>query len=113
MTDKQINKWLRRRFSPLGWLLLLYYGLMTLLTSLTAWVDMAKQSFWAFAAGDFSSHIDWNQINGNAWGYIAAMLVGFAVLHAWKGSTFWTQEVLRKEKNMTQDALAEKLCVTR
>ena len=100
MTDKQINKWLRRRFSPLGWLLLLYYGLMTLLTSLTAWVDMAKQSFWAFAAGDFSGHIDWNQINGNAWGYIAAMFVGFAVLDAWKGKDYWKKTLLLREKPM-------------
>ena len=25
MTDKQINKWLRRRFSQIGWVLLFYY----------------------------------------------------------------------------------------
>ena len=31
MTDKQINKWLRRRFSPCGWLLIGYYVLMNLL----------------------------------------------------------------------------------
>lgn len=100
MTDKQINKWLRRRFSPIGWLLLLYYGLMTLLTSLTAFTDMAKQSLWAFAAGDFSGSIDWGAINGNAWGYIAAMLVGFAVLTVWKGSTYWKQEVFARENPM-------------
>lgn len=100
MTDKQINKWLRRRFSVIGWILLLFYGLMTLLTSLTAATDMVKQFLWAMAAGDYSGSVNWDLINSNAWGYIAAMLVGFAVLHAWKGSTFWTQEVLRKEKNM-------------
>ena len=27
MTDKQINKWLRRQFSPIGWVLVVYYGL--------------------------------------------------------------------------------------
>lgn len=100
MTDKQINRWLRRRFSALGWLLLLYYGLMTLLTSLTASIDVAKQSLWSFAAGDFSGSIDWDVINGNAWGYIAAILVGFAVLDAWKGSTYWKQSVFRKEAPM-------------
>lgn len=100
MTDKQINRWLRRRFSPVGWLLLLYYGLMTLLTSLTALTDLAKQSLWAFAAGDFSGSIDWAAINGNAWGYLASMLVGFAVLSAWKGGTYWRQEVFAKEKPM-------------
>lgn len=100
MTDKQINKWLRRRFSKIGWLLLLYYGLLTLMTSLTATADVIKQSLWAFAAGDFSGSINWDAINANAWGYIAAMLVGFAILDAWKGSSYWKQELLVKEKTM-------------
>lgn len=101
MTDKQINRWLRRRFSPIGWLLLLYYGLMTLTTSITAAADAAEQSLWSFAAGDFSGSINWDVINANAWGYIAAILVGFAVLDAWKGSSYWKQELLVKEKPMT------------
>lgn len=100
MTDKQINKWLRRRFSKIGWLLLLYYGLMTLLTSLTAAADVAKQSLWSFAAGDFSGSINWDAVNANAWGYIAAILVGFSILDAWKGSSYWKQELLVKEKSM-------------
>ena len=100
MTDKQINRWLRRRFSGIGWLLLLYYGLMTLLANLTAFVDVAKQSIWSFAAGDFSGFINWDVINANAWGYIAAMLVGFAILHAWKGSDYWKQELFVKEAPM-------------
>ena len=96
MTDKQINRWLRRRFSQIGWILLLYYGLMYLLTSVTAAADVAKQHLWSFAAGDFSGLVDWNAVNGNAWGYIAAILVGFGILDAWKGKDFWKQEVFRK-----------------
>lgn len=100
MTDKQINRWLRRRFSPIGWLLLIYCGIMTLLTSLTTLTDLIKQYFWAFAAGDFSGQIDWDILYGNAWGYIAAMLTGFAILSAWKGNTCWKQEILAKEAPM-------------
>lgn len=100
MTDKQINRWLRRRFSPIGWLLLIYYGVMTLLTSLTTLTDLIKQYFWAFAAGDFSGQIDWDVLYGNAWGYVAAMLVAFVILSAWKGSTYWKQEILAKEAPM-------------
>lgn len=100
MTDKQINQWLRRRFSRIGWMLLLCYGLMTLLTSLTVFTDMAQQSLWAFAAGDFSGTLDWNRINGNAWGYLAAILVCFALLDAWKGSGYWRQEILVKGNTM-------------
>lgn len=106
MTDKQINRWLRRRFSTIGWLLLLYYGLMTLLANLTAFVDVAKQSMWSFAAGDYSGFINWDAINANAWGYIAAMLVGFAILHAWKGSDYWKQELFVKEASMRGKTMA-------
>lgn len=100
MTDRQINRWLRRRFSAIGWLLILYYGLMTLLTSVTAATDAASQQLWNMAAGDFSGSLDWNRINSNAWGYIAAIAVGFAILDAWKGRDFWKQEVLVKTAPM-------------
>lgn len=100
MTDKQINRWLRRRFSAVGWILLLYYGLMILLTSVTTATDAAAQQLWAFAAGDFGGSIDWSRINSNAWGYLAAILTGFAILDAWKGSGFWKQEVLVREAPM-------------
>ena len=100
MTDKQINRWLRHRFSAVGWILLLYYGLLTLLTGMTMCLDMAAMSIRSFAAGDLSGRIDWTVIEGNAWGYIAAILVGFALLDAWKGKVFWHQEVLAKENTM-------------
>ena len=100
MTDKQINRWLRRRFSPIGWLLLLYYGLMTLLVSVTNLTDLIKQHFWAFAAGDFSGDINWDAVYGNARGYIAAILTGFAILSAWKGRGYWKEEILAKERAM-------------
>ena len=100
MTDKQINKWLRRRFSPIGWVLLFLYGLMTALTSLTAFADIAKQTLWSFAAGDFSGTVNWDAINANAWGYIASIFVGFVLLDAWKGSSYWYQALRQREKPM-------------
>ena len=100
MTDKQINRWLRRQFSPIGWLLVVYYGLMTLLTSVTLAVDAARESLWATASGDFSGNLNWDKIYSNGWGYIAAILVCFAVFHAWKGNTYWKQEILAREKRM-------------
>ena len=100
MTDKQINGWLRRQFSCVGWILLLYYGIVTLLSYATVLVETAKQSLRFFAAGDFSGSLDWDRISANAWGYIAALLVGFAILAAWKGSGYWKQEIFAKEKSM-------------
>ncbi len=110
MTDKQINRWLRRRFSCVGWLLLLYYGLMTLLASVTAATDAVGQFLQSFAAGDFTGSVDWTRINSNAWGYIAAILAGFAILDAWKGSAFWKQEVLAKEAPMNLRTFLCMLC---
>lgn len=98
MTDKQINAWLRRRFSPIGWLLLSYYGLMTLLTFVAIAADAAGQSLWAFAAGDFSGNLDWNRLYSNGWGYVAAIVVSAALLHAWKGSAYWKQELFKKSR---------------
>ena len=100
MTDKQINGWLRRQFSYVGWTLLLYYGIMTVLSYATVGVETAKQSLQSFAAGDFSGSLNWDRITGNAWGYIAAMLVGFVIVSAWKGSAYWKQEIFVKEKSM-------------
>ena len=110
MTDRQINRWLRRRFSAVGWLLLLYYGLMTLLTSVTAAADAAGQTLWAFAAGDYFGSIDWDLINSNAWGYIASIAVGFAILDAWKGRDFWKQEVFAREAPMKGKTFLCMLC---
>ena len=100
MTDKQINKWLRRRFSAIGWMLLFLYGVMTVLTSLTVFTDMAKQALRSFTAGDFSGSINWDAINANAWGYIGTILVGFAILDAWKGGSYWKQTLTQKKKPM-------------
>ncbi|MEF2837015.1 MAG: type II CAAX endopeptidase family protein [Oscillospiraceae bacterium] len=105
MTDKQINRWLRRHFSAVGWVLVLYYGLMTLTTSITAVTDMAAQ---LLESGGIL--LDWEKINGNAWGYIAALLVGFAILDAWKGSRFWRQEVFAKENSMRVGVFLTLLC---
>lgn len=110
MTDKQINRWLRRRFSLVGWLLLGFYGLMTLMTAITVVTDTARQYLWAFAAGDFSGSLDYDRITGNAWGYIVTILMGFALLDAWKGRNFWRQEVFHKESSMRIPTFLCMLC---
>ena len=109
MTDKQINRWLRRRFSVVGWLLVIYYGFMTLITSITVVTDMAVQFLESFP-GIPGGIIDWDRINGNAWGYIAAMLVAYAVMDAWKGSGFRKQELFAREAPMRLGVFLSVLC---
>ncbi len=105
MTDKQINQWLRRQFSQIGWVLLAYYSLMTVLAMLAMALDSAQQLLWSFAAGQYTGGVDMDALMGNAWGYILTIAVGFAVLLAWKGSRYWRQELLIREQPMTRRIL--------
>lgn len=105
MNDKQINKFLRRQFTKVGWILILYYLLMNVLASLGMILEMAKQSIWSFAAGDFRMDLDIDAIAGNAWGYILTILVGIVLLHAWKGPDYWKEEILAKESPITPGKL--------
>lgn len=107
MEEKQINKWLRRRFTGIGWTLIGYYLIMNILAMLAVVLDTAQQMLLAFAVGDLGRGIDTEAIMGNAWGYILAIAVGLVILHAWKGRDYWS-EVLAKEKPM---APAVFLCV--
>lgn len=100
MTDKQINKWLRHRFSAVGWILVGYYVLMNLLASLAIFLEEGKQLLWSFAWGDYRTEPDLDAIYGNAWGYILTILVGLAILSAWKGRDYWKREILARESGM-------------
>jgi hypothetical protein len=100
MTDKQINQWLRRQFSAVGWILILYYGLVTFTTSLTSVTDMLCQMLESLPGGILNLAPDWERINANAWGYIAAVLVAFAILDAWKGRSFRKNEIFAREAPM-------------
>ena len=110
MTDKQINRYLRRRFTVVGWILVLYYGLTTLTTYLTTFTDMAKQMLASFPAGMFGNDFDWDLIYSNGWGYVAATLVGFAILDAWKGSRFRREEIFAKAAPMRFGVFVSFLC---
>ncbi|MDO5400858.1 MAG: type II CAAX endopeptidase family protein [Eubacteriales bacterium] len=91
MTDKQINKWLRRRFSPIGWVLLAYFAILFLLTNLAAVLDEA-----AFLLRGMVP--DWDVMMGNGWGYILTILAGAVVLISWKGGEYWKNELFHQEK---------------
>lgn len=101
MEEKQINKWLRRRFSVVGWTLTVYYLILNLLVTLAVALDAVSQMLWNRALGDFRSGVDLDAIMGNAWGYLLTIAVGLVILNAWKGPDYWKSEILVKEKSMT------------
>lgn len=111
MNDKKINKWLRRRFAPLGWALVGYHVIMTLLVSAAMLADEIGGYLRALAQGDFRYIPDMDALAGNGWGYILAAAAALVILYAWKGGDFWGGEVLRKEKPMRPGIFACMLCL--
>ena len=111
MTDKQIKGWLRRRFTQVGWVLVIYYFLMTVLSMIAMMGEAANQMLSAWRMGDFSGKYDEGAIFGNAWGYIVSIAVGFVILHGWKGPEYWRREVLVKERKMTVPVFFAILCL--
>ena len=112
MTDKQIDRWLRRQFSAIGWVLIGYYLLVNGLTALSMiWEalrqvreQMEQSRFWW-------TDLDLEAMASNAWGYIVAIAVLFLILYAWKGSRYWREDILAKEKRMRAGVFFPVLCM--
>lgn len=96
MTEKQINKWLRKRFSPLGWTLMIYYGMMNVLV-MTA---MLRDAVGSILSNPSGGGPDISVLIGNGWGYLMAVAAGFAILYAWKGPDFFTGSLIAKARPM-------------
>ncbi len=111
MTDKQINSWLRRRFSMTGWVLIGYYVLMNLLCVIAMAWEAGNQLLMNLRSGSFPFDFNPDALMDNGWGYVAAIGVLFFVLHGWKGPEFWKKEVFRKEKSMKSGVFAAVLCL--
>lgn len=94
--EKQVRRWLRRRFTAVGWSLVIYYGMMNLLVMAAMLGDIARAAFregslWAWDGSDL--------IN-NAWGYITAMLAGLTILYGWKGPDFFGRALIARKRKM-------------
>lgn len=112
MTDKQINKWLRRQFSLIGWVLIGYYLLVNGLSMLAMlWEALEQMKNLIGQSWDWWTQLDVEAISSNAWGYIVAIAVLFLILHAWKGPRYWRAEILVKENPMRVGVLLSVLCM--
>lgn len=112
MTEKEINKLLRRRFGVAGWTLLIYYGIMNVTVILTMLAQAAADVLKAVGTGKMP---DPQRIiagvSGNAWGYLCAAAVGLVILVGWKGLPFVGREIWQSEKRMRPSSFAAILCV--
>ena len=112
MTEKQINKWLRRQFSPVGWTLIGFGTLMNLLVMVTMGVDLARQALWNVSTGNFLTDFDWNTVWNNGWGYIAANVTIFVILVGWKGKGYWGRILKRKAQRMNVRTVFTMMCLS-
>lgn len=110
MEEKQINRWLRRQFTTVGWTLVAYYGIMNILVALAMTMESLKGflfTVWGHSYGQFNPDAVWN----NAWGYILAIFVGAVVLYAWKGGDYWRTEIFARKKSMTAGVFLCLMCL--
>ena len=101
MEEKQIRKWLRRRFSPVGWTMVGYYLILNVLVMIAMVSDTARQMLEGLAAGDLYGRLDESALMNNGWGYLAAVGVGLTILYGWKGPDYFRDVLAKKQRPMT------------
>lgn len=94
--EKQIRRWLRRRFTAVGWTLVIYYGMMYILATTAVYGDMAK----AVLHGKSLFDLDVSELMSNGWGYITAVLAGLVILYGWKGPDFFGGKLIERKGKM-------------
>ena len=113
MEEKQIRKYLRRCFRPLGWSLVGYYFIMNTMVILTMAADAGGRVLQALSKGRPVLPQDKmaEAVSGNAWGYLAAIAIAITVLLAWKGWDFFRDEIFFKRRRMGFVTFAAIVCV--
>ncbi len=113
MEEKQIRRYLRRQFRPLGWSLVVYYLIMNAMVMLTMAVDSATLALKNLVNGRPGLPMEKVQdvLAQNAWGYLLTIAVGLTILLAWKGWDFFREEVFAKQKKMHFGSFCGILCV--
>ena len=104
MEEKQINKYLRRQFAPLGWTLVVYYLMMNVLVIGVMVADSVYQKI-------VYGQVDEAALSGNAWGYTLTVALGYLILRLWKKKAFWRDQVWAKGSPMSVETLLFLICL--
>lgn len=102
------RKHLRRSFSTVGWILLIYYLIMNVAVILAVLAESVVGMIAQAMEGDFT-------MPGEAageWGYILAVAVGLLILLLWKKPRYWKHEIWAKGKPMKPGSFWCLLCLT-
>lgn len=111
MDEKYVNRFLRREFRVVGWLLAAYYGIMNILTVAAVFSDVLRQFLQSLSRGQFPGNPDIHALMGNGWGYVATVAVGLLFLFCWKEDRFWKESVLASHGRMTVGVFAVLACL--
>ena len=96
------KKGLRRSFSSVGWILLVYYGIMNVCVFLTVFVEVIVGMMQMMLSGSMDDiMLLAERAAGNAWGYFLAIAIGLVILLCWKKPRFWKDVIWEKGKPMT------------
>ena len=111
MDEKYVNRFLRREFRVVGWLLAAYYGIMNILAVAAVFSDVLRQFLQSLSRGQFPGNPDLHALMGNGWGYVATVAVGLLFLFCWKEDRFWKESVLASHGKMTVGVFAVLACL--
>ena len=100
MDDKELRKFYRRQFAPVSWWLVGYYVLMNVLIY-ASWI-----------IHEIVMNPTEAELMGNAWGYLAACIIGMLILLLWKGIPFWKEKVWARGRAMEAGAILCLLVLT-
>lgn len=110
--QKLIKKDLRRRFSVIGWTLLIYYGIMNVSVFVVQYAQMMISMIRAFGSGNLNAlETLAEEVMGSAWGYFLAAAIGLIILLAWKKPAFWKNEIWAKGNAMKPGSFLVLLCL--
>ena len=111
MDEKYVNRFLRREFRVVGWLLVAYYGIMNLMVAAAVFSDAMRQSLEALSQGRILTGPDLLDVMGNGWGYVATVAIGMLFLFCWKDDRFWKEAVLACRGRMSVGVFAVLACL--
>lgn len=112
MEEKEIRKYLRRSFRPLGWSLTAYYAIMNIMVMMTVAVDSARLGLESLSGGKLPDQEALMEASlQNAWGYLVTIAVGLCILLAWKGWDFFREEVFERNRRMALPIFLMLSCV--
>lgn len=116
MYEKQMRKFLRSKFNPMGWSLLLYYLIMNLAVIMVDLTDIVIRLIEIMPVSNDTwfetiQQIAFDSVMGNGWGYFLAAAIGFLLLLFWKGKHFCFHEIWVSRQQMRVWDFTGLLCI--